>query len=356
MQLWDAIVAYDFETPLEDLIGLRQQYGAQLQLADYFFTSGGTSREPRTFPFGPNSEFWINSLEDHVKYRQQTLFVALNMPMFQLAKSFSMEEHDPIGTIPHKYFISAQLDQPGAIAYLIYQLEQIGKCTLFAHPNCWLYLLSDPMFRYYLSHSQISAMSTNWEAFFAHQPKRLHFNDNMVNWTTTMNFYTCEHGTKHFLPTFIPTTNGIVSLINICQRPIMPVDDLMILADDVEQCQCGRKFRKIQTFIPHIENTIRAKDGTIVYDLGLADRLQAKYLNLQFIQTSDDVVHVLYVCDGEPDIDILTNFFATYGLSVRFLPSTFSLQRNKLPVFWRPNRKIYYCTWPPSMTPDFIEL
>jgi len=352
--LWDKILSYQFETPLEELIPLRVEAGIRLQLVDYFFTSGGTTGNFRNITFGPNTDFWLKCLEDHTKYRLQSSYVTLAMPMLETVEQFRTDERDcPGATIPHHYLIYARLDKPGAVEYLISQLKQIGQCALFSCPNNWLYLLSDPIFRYYLNHSNLtSAMSTNWEGFFANPPKRIHFNNNMVNWTTTMHFYTCQYGIKHFLPTFIPTSNGIVNLLNLTQRPIWPIDDLMVLSPEIQVCRCGRKYRAIETFIPRIEYTIRSPDGNIVYDLNLANRLQAKYLNIQFIQTAEANVDVLYVCEGKPDTDVITSFFADRGLSVRFIPDTYCLRRRKLPVFWKPSYEIFYCKWPPSATPE----
>ena len=339
--LWYSITTYDFTEDANELIELRQSIPPKPHLTDIYLASNGSEKASRKYTFGPHSGFWLRQMEDHVKFRLNnqytTIFPSINahkIPSFTRAYIAIRESNS---TIPIHYMASAAFKQPDAIKYLIGQLQKIGPFGLFSEPNNWLYLLSQQEFREFLINSQLtSAMSTNWEAFYRRPPSSIHFNDNMINWTTGMNFYTCLYNTKHFLPTFIPTPNGIVNLINLTRPAVWPVDDLMIIEPETKKCICGRHYQPF-AFIPHINRSIRSATNEIVYDLGLANRLRSHYLNLQFIQYKQ-IVHVLYItASKEPDIETITEFFARHSLHVEFHRDKYLKLNQKLPVFWSSN-------------------
>lgn len=330
---------------ISELAEIRKSIAPQLQLADTYLSSNGSTGSVRLFTFGPNSRFWLTTIEDHIKYRPQSKFVGLHPSILVSTAEFNFTKHAcaPENTIPTQYVVAIQLHRSGAINYLIEQLQRIRNSTIFSTPVNWLYLLSEPNFRNFLESSSASGMSTNWEGFYRNPPANFHLNDNMVNWTTGMNFYTCPYGTRHYLPTFVVTVDGIVNLLNLAGPAILPVDDAMDISPNTCECQCGRTYRPF-TFIPHINQCIRSATGEPIYDLQLANQLKSKYLNLQFIQ-EDQTIHVLYITTDHPqDMPFLTEYFDKHGLRVEFIPNKYYILNSKLPVFWRTDHHSY-CEW-----------
>ena len=340
--LWHSISTYDFSEDLDRLAELRIRIPPRPQSADILLYSNGSTRTARQYSFGPHSGFWLNQMEDHVKFRQDNQYITIFPSIMSKTRSFTKTPdkfQELNATIPIHYMASVSFLEPDATSYLIDNLRKVGQFGLFSEPNNWLYLLSQPEFREFLVDSQLtSAMSTSWEAFYKKPPPNTHFNDNMINWSTGMNFYTCPQGTKHFLPTFVPITRGgtpygIVNLINLSVPAIWPVDDLMTISPEIKKCTCGRNYRPF-TFIPHIDNTIISSSGKPIFDLGLADQLQGSYLNLQFVQYKQKI-YVLYISTTEPDTEIITEYFAMHGLQTQFIKNAFLGLNKKYPVFWR---------------------
>lgn len=333
------IMTWDCSDSLEELAVLRQNFAMQPNYADFFFRSNGSTHHARQFGFGPHGSYWLNQIEDCVKYRQHNRYVMLYMSIFvhsyQCGFYRSSLEQIKNDTIPAHYMAFVRWERPGAVDYLIDELQKINNYALFSNPNNWLYLLSHPVFREFIQTSSLtSAMSTNWDGFYKKPPPGVHFNDNMVNWTTCMNFYTCPYGTRHFLPTFVVATTGIVNLLNLSQPPTWPIDDQMVVASDVRRCDCGKNYMPFE-FVPHVEYAIRSSSGELVYCLDLANDLNALYLNLQFIQHGG-TVDVLYITtDLQPDTEIITEYFAKHGLNTRFIKNHYWSAGGKLPVFWR---------------------
>jgi hypothetical protein len=333
-KLWEQILNYDYKEPLDELASLRSSISPRLQLSDCFLSSNGSIDGVRQYTFGPHTKFWLRQIEDCTKYRLTSKYVLLNTS-FKTRNTEFIFKKVPLSEVSDDavYYVgSIQLQLPGAIEFLINKLQRIGKHTIYTFPNNWLYLLSRPEFREYLSNSQTSGMSTNWEGFYPTPPTDIHFNDNMVNWTTGMNFYTCPHGTKHFLPLFVPTPEGIVNLINLTRPALWPVDDLMIISPETKQCPCGRPFREFE-YTPHINKSVVSSNGKIIYDLSLANRLKSSYLSLQFIQYGK-VVHVLYIADRGLDKEIIKEYFGEHGLKTKFIRDRYLELNDKFPVFW----------------------
>lgn len=341
--LWQSILAYDHTEDQNELIEVRTHYAARPHLTDIYLASNGTIGEIRHYPFGPHANFWLTQIEDHVKYRHSSRYVGIHPSLLVHPREchFSKAIGQQDSVIPIEYLVTAPLHQQGSIEFIIDKLDKIGPFALSTTPNNWLYLLKQTTFRQFLRSSQMtSAMSTGWEAFYRSPPAGVHFNDNMVNWTTGMNFYTCQHGVKHFLPTFALVPDGIINLLNLAQPAVCPIDDYMTVYNQVLECACGRRFQKFN-LIPRVDHNIRSPDGQILYDLSLADKLKSSYLNLQFVQVGLRI-HVYYSsADIEPDRETIFNFFSQHGLEVVFRPDRYVEKNTKFPVFWQTSVSKY---------------
>jgi hypothetical protein len=341
--LWDCILKYDFTESLDGLVELRKRIPPQPHLADFVFHSNGSTGQPRHFQFGPHCGYWLRQIEDIVKYRRTNRFV-------YLANSITTHDrHLRFGELPadynsFPYAASVRFDYSDAVPFLIDKLQNIGEFGLDTSPNNWLYLFSNNKFVNFLCRSRLtSALSTCWELICKDPPFGIHLNDNMVNWSTCMNFYTCSHRTKHFLPTFVPTKFGIINLLNLSQPAMWPLDDLMVIRHPVLVCPCGAAYQHFR-FTPHVTHTIRSSSGQIVHPQELAKQLMSCYINLQFVQLGQ-TVDVLFIVDGDMlDTSIISEYFATYGLKTNFLRNKYFKIVSKLPVFWQTTQLVSYRT------------
>jgi len=349
-QLWTKIAEYDYSEPFTELLEYRCKLAPQLHLSDYSLASNGTSGYIRYFTFGPHTEFWLTQIEDFIKCRRQNKFVSIMaIPYMGGVCDHQRIPPSQIREDAVHHIISAPLHKPNGLDFLITRLSALEEYAISTNPNNWLYLLSSQRFREYLcQHTPTMATSTNWEGFYKTPPPNIHFNNNMVNWTTTMNFYTCEHGTKHFLPTFIPTTNGIVNLLNLSRPALWPIDDHMHIEAAIRQCACGRKYQQFQ-FVPHIAHSV-TKNGQTVFDLELANRLHATYLNLQFIQHGN-TIDILYIGTNQPD-DTLHHYFSKLGFSTSYISDKYYRMGAKLPVFWNAFTTPQYKDWRDNLVVD----
>lgn len=342
-RLWESIKESDYREPLDNLISTRQAIQPKLHLASRYLYSNGTIGKIRSYPIGPHADFWIKRIEDFVKYRTTTKYIKiLDLLKFTQHKIANSSEIDDLC-----YYITAAADYR-QIDRFISELAKFKGHGYSAEPNTWLYLLSLPAFRELLSSQKAICLSTGWDGFYKQPPTTVHMNDNMVNWTTGMNFYTCEHGTRHFLETFATTPSGIVNLLNLAGPPILPVDDFMQISPTVKRCACGRNYREI-SYLPHFAALPKSIDGETIYDLQLADKLKASYLNLQFIQVGE-VVDVLYVSNSNnnlisQDIDMITTFFGSRGLKTAFKPNKYRSINRKYHVFFRLLAPATYKSW-----------
>jgi len=342
-RLWESIREYDYHEPLDDLIAARKVIKPKLHLADRYLFSNGTVGKTRAYLIGPHADFWIKQIEDFVKYRTTRYINILDLLSFNHHKIARMPE--PITDDSYYYIAAADYRQ---IDKFIQELARLGNYGFNAAPNTWLYLLSLPAFREFLSSRQIICLSTGWDGFYKQPPTNIHMNDNMVNWTTGMNFYTCQYGTRHYLQTFAIAPEGIVNLLNLACQPVLPVDDLMQISPVVKRCQCGRNFREISYF-PHYIWLPKSSDGEIIYDLQLADHFKASYLNLQFIQIGQ-TIDVLYISNSNNDLlehdqNIITTFFESHGLETVFKRDKYRSINRKYHVFLRIAAPTTYKSW-----------
>ncbi len=154
------------------------------------------------------------------------------------------------------------------------------------------------------------------------------FNDQMINWKSGVNFFTCSHNRKHFLPIFAARNGGYYNLLNL-KRFWIPVDDLFEV-QGFEDCACG-KPAPILNFIPHVSNFIDYRQV-----MGMANHLNSKFRWIQIVQHKD--IKVMYETSLGTDItpeDVAT--IKKLG-DVSFHKGDYLQIGNKFPSFWKINK------------------
>jgi hypothetical protein len=288
-ELWDLHRKVDFKTILS---------------TSRIMTSSGSLGQQRDYEWGPWANEWIRWIEGFVKNPEARplVFVRTNFsPQSEsyLQGGFSIERAD--------YLYSQQIMfEVKFVSQLLDFCLENPHSILGSYPTTFLYLLRDP---YFLT-VQNGLFSTDYEGFY---PSSLYINDNMVDWTSGCNFYTCFFNRRHFLPIFAQKNGSVKNLLNLACGEL-PCSDLFDVEPGPKQCGCGRMFLSFR-FVPHLANAIHKPDGSILYDLSLADRLQAQYSNFQIVQ-QDGLIYLLYVSKDRrvrDDMDFLRVYLREQG-------------------------------------------
>lgn len=345
-RLWESISAYNFADYSEfvtEIVPLRQQ-AAQNDNNALSLQSNGSSQTPRSFLLGPHGLFWLQHIERKVKILTANIFnlgLSLSIPSSQ----FNFRTYNKNSQIvPVKYDFSMSPDRHDLIPKLLEKIESLPEqVILTSNPLAFLPLTAQKEMESYLLKGKIqSILPIGWEPFFKKRfliSQKVHINDNCVNWTTSLNFWTCPFNTKHFLPTFIMRNNDIVNLLNLTCSSNYPKDDLMIIDPQRSKCACGRWYLPF-TFIPHIEFAIRSPDGRVIYDDTIPEELDSIYYNLQFVRTEIGI-DILYSAleMSMHDAQWLQEFFEKYDLPVTFHRNAYSLcgLSKNLPFWGKPH-------------------
>lgn len=236
--------------------------------------SNGSSDLLEEYKFGPMSV--LTSIERILKYRQyHTILLVGNLQgRNELIKSQkSMQEQV-------MYFDYRNPDWKPLITAILGRRKSVIK----GQPNTFLYLTSDDAFLSILErcNRQIhSICTTDWEPFFRKKKLQVLVNDNMINWKTGINFYTCENGYRHFLPIFFLSDKFAINMLNNANKRLYVNDDIFTYDSTPIACGCG-KTRLNFDIAFHCNNSFRV-------DMTLIEELIDKYMNLQFERKENDI-------------------------------------------------------------------
>lgn len=203
--------------------------------------------------------------------------------------------------------------------------------------NNLMYLASDNKFCHFMieNSKRINLINTGITAFF--KKNRLieagvHINDNMIDWYSGLNFYTCRHNNKHVLPMFFMNDRVSTNLLNLSRRGEMVIKSDHFEIEPILACQCGKRAYNL-SFIPHIRVTPTI-DNLTFYRPDLAEMLIGSYCNMQFIQTAEKDLEIHYT--GKLiDYDRELLLYHTKPFNVIFKSNSVFNVNHKQPVFHR---------------------
>lgn len=159
----------------------------------------------------------------------------------------------------------------------------------------------------------------------------IHLNDQMIDWKSGINFYTCIFGQKHFLPIFNIRNKKYKNLLN-CSDFVSSQDDFIKIDTKRIKCDCGI-FRCNFKFVPHYKNFIDGFDYEEI--LNLRNKLISKTRWIQFIQVQKKI-HVFYETNQQEklkkeDIDLIDEIFN----KPRYIKGKYFKIGFKIPCFWK---------------------
>lgn len=296
-------------------------------------SNGSTYNVGTRYKFGPYPEHWIYKIER--KLRGNGVIVCINSPLQFLSSTISNKcekiknhpQYDFILTCDVRYNHKTILED----LYNIYL--EFGPINLVTHPHIWLYVFSNQEYIESFNIKWIKSITNTDSDLFFKTNLGFYINDQMVNWQTGINFYTCQYGKKHSLPIF--HQHNHINLLN--QNTINKNDDIYKANNNAFLCNCGKEAIEFE-FIPHKNNQIQI-DETIYRPLELANKLNSNYINLQFHQI-DDTIDIYYSTGKyrmtKEDKEIVKHCFKKF--KTRFYPNSLFYIGRKIITFWKgPN-------------------
>jgi hypothetical protein len=161
--------------------------------------------------------------------------------------------------------------------------------------------------------------------------KKVYFNDQMINWRSGLNFFTCSHGHFHFLPIFKVTPEGIINLLNTSCYYCDP-SDYFTVDNKVVLCECGRNKLNFD-FISHKNNFF---DNLNYLELmKLSNYIYTNHRLIQFVQKNNELSILLDQSLTNSEIKIICNFFKTN--KIKLYKNQYNRVGSKYPCFWKFN-------------------
>ncbi|MCK9458349.1 MAG: hypothetical protein M0R80_01745 [Proteobacteria bacterium] len=332
--LWQEIQSYNFCDYVDFASDVKAAREDCKNFSSISLRTNGSTNIPREYKFGPFFDFWINSMESAIKPSiGKTIYIQSMFPCGDKKNAIMRVKDNSLMDYAGIFY----WDQNNALSFLINFLHSVKEpITISTVSNTLLFLLEQKSFLEFLKQDKILAIRTlDWEPFFKSSkiPSSIHLNNNMVDWSITSNFYTCPFRTLHFFPTF----SGNTSLINLANNQIES-DDLFEINPQVRVCNCGKSYLNFK-FIPHVNNAIKI-NNKIIYEPSFIEKLDSCYLNLQFVQTGQETIDILYIGNiSQHDKDAINTLFEG---RTNFVRNKYLVIGRKLICFYRNSNNIPY--------------
>ena len=163
----------------------------------------------------------------------------------------------------------------------------------------------------------------------------VHLNDQMIDWSSGLNFYTCLANKKHFLPIFAKKNNTYRNAINLSEKNYVTSDYFKITANTT-LCKCG-KYRCDFTFLPHKKNYIPELDYQET--LSWSNILTKEFRSFQIIKNRDNFEIFYKLTEGKLPIYVL-EFFENKLKNVLWQKNQTFKIGGKIPPIWNTQYNI----------------
>lgn len=321
-ELWQSILEFEdfenLEATMSEIDKMpRNMIGNTLVLQ----TNGSSSGEPSDYKF--SNLIWLGLVESHLR----------GSPIIKMDdRLFTQKPY--IERLANTGFVACVGSYRMNMNNLSHLKEVLnGSYRVCAKGHSWLAASTNPEICEFLKQSNAIAVNTDTELCYN---KRLQIPmcDQMIDWSTGVNFWTCEKGHKHILPIFHIENNVAKNLLNVFAIE-KPLDDLFVLRGTTN-CNCGKK-RVLFDFQSHFKNNLPINREII-------DELKCCYKYLQFIQMPpDEKLNVFYSStssDIEEDLGRLRKLLSEYQCN--FVKDKFAYmgrgsRGGKFYTFWRGN-------------------
>jgi len=342
--LFDAFVAYDFyeyHSDIREMGLMRKEAEANEEGCAVLYTNGSSNGTPSSYEFRPRFFEWVSRIEPFLRGMRSGKNIFLCSRLGGGRPPQKMMITEVFGNSKKNYETNANLLDGGQLVELFEFVEELhdkfGKVNFTAFPDVWNMLFSNPAFNELCEKNRDKIgcfVNNDFEMLFT--SKTFYIRDQMINWRSGLNFFTCESGHKHFLPIFSEDA-GCTSLINIAGGAD-DSDCVSLRPEGVLQCTCGRPRIPIEIVFHH-RNCIVDRNGAPIDFSPLRDSLKGRYATFQIHQDEKDRVTVFLTPIGvykKSDLDVVHSFFS--GLEISFEFNRYFEVGSKRYCFWRSNR------------------
>lgn len=272
--------------------------------------SNGSTGGERAYKYGPLFKVARGHIEPYIRF-----------PRHPWHKRVVIRSRFPKNELPpfdgqHMYVDMSTSKVDGIINH-VDNLLKLGPVVVYTFPRIVNWLASSEQFVQFCADcdGMVSITSSDSDAFYDDRPFRaagIIVNDQMINWKSGLNFFTCDHGSRHSIRNLWASKGGrYFNLMNLSCSGI-EIDDVITFGS----CECGRPFA-VDKFLPHYKYLPKV-NGDILYDLGLA-KLAGPFLGLQFI-TNGDRLEAHYISKKQLDFTAINN---KIGAEVKPVPGSY---------------------------------
>jgi hypothetical protein len=339
--LFECTLSYDFADYEADMLEIAEMHRISATCGDgltLLHTNGSSDGSPRRYEFGPHFARWAGHIEPFLRalYCGTCIMLCCRIGSGCSPKRLTFTE---VENNKRHYDASGNLLDRWQLRELFNHVKDIherrGKVSLSAFPDVWNMLLSNPFFNNLCEENRDRIaffVNSDFEMLFGSE--KFLFRDQMINWSSGLNFYTCEAGTKHFLPIF-HNEEGCTNILNVLARR----DDSDSVALGARaRCKCGRHFMPMDILF-HKKNTILGAAGTPVDFSPLRANLRGRYATFQIHQDENEKVKVFMTPIGvvnKRDLEFIRSFFSEFEMSMEF--NRYFEVGSKRYCFWRSAR------------------
>lgn len=296
--------------------------------------SNGSTKDPTRYTFAPHAPTVLTVIEMFLRNRAQkprpcVYMKSMGAPMQPVMMSpgstnLGMGRFVKIALVYPSDKQIEQLEQE-----LAQVMNEFGAITLVARPEVYLGL-SKSSFVKFVEKNPVRLTSCDTPAYYEEAFENP-INDQMVEWRTGLNFWTCSYGCRHTLPIFARVDKKTVHLLNIPKQP-RPCDDNYQVV--LSSCPCGWPL-ELTGFVSHY----RHRTEVALPDPG---RLQGRYLNIQLLEDGDPRVYYTPIHESKEDLALLGRLgeLRTGGFAVG--------SNSKQPPTWKGPAKVKEIKLPKS--------
>ncbi len=270
----------------------------------------------RSYQF-PGNFYHIKKWADRVYRQAPHCLIFLHNPLHRV--------YEPtLEARPDEFVICLDLSEH--LDFLEAQIEKLGPVTLYVKPNTLLQITTNPTILARVNALNLNCITnSDWEPIYKTGLKH-RVVDQMIDWYSGLNFYTCDAGEKHVLPLFHLAGSQSQNLLNTEEWCPKTIDDEFVPVGPTV-CSCGKKRLSFKYTSHKINNP--------AFRTGFVKDLRSQYVNLQI--HAGDVNEVFYVVNGEfLDENLLIQHFGP----CQFRKDQFFTVGNKYYNFWKSERAI----------------
>jgi hypothetical protein len=370
--LFEALVSYDFQDFEETT---RRCFELLLDAApDSEFlelkSNGSTKGRRRHYKFGPMAGEWLWRVEQYLRSGAgrfkgpegsiiaqsiQGEYFSVTRPNLQQT-GYSPRLHQNLQD--RDFVVTLNPHDDDCFQRFADFLTGEEKTTWLANPMIWLAIFSSPARSNLVAPYVTAAVSTFDLPFF--RGTSVVVNDQMASWMGGFNFWTCEGGERHCLPTFHVLKGRCFNLLNLAAHVGDDADYISVGSSPVT-CRCGKPrlpfrfvghYRNSVTSVPKTPNTLEWID-TVLEPLDLANELESPFTNIQFVQEGK-TLHVAYVCRDIVTADFNKMESAFPGFELKSRPGAMlRVGYSKKPPFWCMENPPFTTVGPEMYTTPF---